>query len=176
MVVATNSFTSAPSDYRSTALNSYSPPNNFIDYSMYNLNLFGRKVKLYDAAIIASSIETSLNILEIEKLIALNLSTIYSEQIDPFSYYLSKILELTDIEAVIYEKKDHYYFFETITTKRNIETNSRIYDFEIEMFDKFNDYTFNFAVTSLDDDLQLDFLIINKNVIFIKNTIYAKNE
>lgn len=164
---------------RDSSIDSYSQADEDIGYEpSYNWEQISPKRKPHGTTVLVSSIEDSANIYATgQSLFSIfYLLLIHQEPTEPLSYYLSKISKLPNIEAIIYERKGDFYFFETILSKRDIETNHKIYDIEMEMFINFDCNTFEFAVTSLDDDLEIDSLIANRNVIFLKDIIYAQSK
>lgn len=95
--------------------------------------------------------------------------------ISPENFYITKVCDLPNIEAIAYEILTEAKHFMTILSKRDVETREKIYNIEMEMFATFKNDSFKFSVNYIHNPNELDSIIKNKNVLFHKRLIYASN-
>ncbi len=95
--------------------------------------------------------------------------------ISPENFYITKVSDLPNIEAIVYEILPDTKHFTTILSKRDIETREKIYNIEMKMFETFKSESFKFSVNHINKPYELDSIIKNKNVLFHKRSIYASS-
>ncbi len=95
--------------------------------------------------------------------------------ISPENFYITKVSDLPNIEAIVYEILPDTKHFTTILSKRDVETREKIYNIEMKMFETFKSESFKFSVNHINKPYELDSIIKNKNVLFHKRSIYASS-
>ncbi len=93
--------------------------------------------------------------------------------LSPEKYYTYKVSKLQDIEAIVFYESENIKRFTTILSKRNIEVRDRIYDIELEMFEKYLDLNFYFVVDNITKPTDLNSLITGKRVLYHKPIVHA---
>ena len=94
----------------------------------------------------------------------------------PEVFFINRVHNLPNIEAVVRHVFHDYSHFITVLSYRDIEVRDKLYNIELEMFEEFPDCRFYFTVSWLSDNNNLITFIKNKEVLFYKSLINAKQE
>lgn len=89
-------------------------------------------------------------------------------------FYREHIRHLPGVEAILCETLSDITHFMTILSTRDVETREKIYSVEMQMFDVYTNDQLTFSVSYLHHPENLYMFIKNKNVLFLKQTVYGK--
>lgn len=93
--------------------------------------------------------------------------------VSPENYYTYKVSKFNNIEAIVFNELDNVKCFKAILSKRDLEVRDKIYDIELEMFEQYPDQKYYFIVDYITKSNELDSLVKNKKVLYLKPSIHA---